>query len=113
MGDSSYRSLHLRTGSVRGRCDVLLYFGDVSINVAHLLTKYAGYQYQEPHPGPPLGSRYFRNDRLLQPDLSTLTRRHLEIVELKHLNLRIKENVINKVKREDSRYIWNILVICC
>jgi hypothetical protein len=28
--------------------------------------------------------------------------RYLEIVELKDLNLRIIENVINKMKREDS-----------
>jgi hypothetical protein len=56
----------------------------------------------KPHPGPPLGSRYFKNVRLLQQDLSTLIRRYLEIVELKDLNLRIKENLINKMKREDS-----------
>jgi hypothetical protein len=105
MGDSSYRSLHLRTGSVRGRRDVLPYFGDVSINVAHLLTRYAAWQYQQPHPGPPLGSRYFKIVRLLQQDLSTLIRRYLKIVELKDLNLRIKEKVINKMKREDSIYM--------
>jgi hypothetical protein len=105
MGDSSYRSLHLRTGSIRGRRDVLPYFGDVSINVAHLLTRYAAWQYQQPHPGPPLGSRYFKIVRLLQQDLSTLIRRYLKIVELKDLNLRIKEKVINKMKREDSIYM--------
>jgi hypothetical protein len=70
MSDSSYRSLHLRTSSVRGLRDVLPYFGDVSINVAHLLTRYAGWQYQQPHPGPPLGSRYFENVCLPQQDLS-------------------------------------------
>ena len=111
MGDSSYRSLHLRIGSVRGRRDVLPYFGDVSINVAHLLTRYAGWQYQQPHPRRPLGSRYFENVRLLQQDLSTLIRRYLEIVELKDLNLRTKEKGINKVKREDSICV-SILVIC-
>jgi hypothetical protein len=86
-------------------CFRILYFGDVSINVAHLLTRYAGWQYQQPHPGPPLGSRYFKNVRLLQQDLSTLIRRYLEIVELKDLNLRIKENLIDKMKREDSIYM--------
>jgi hypothetical protein len=62
--------------------------------------------------GPPLGSRYFKNVRLLQQDLSTLIRRPLEIVELKGLNLRIKQNLINKMKREDSIDMLGILVMC-